>query len=134
MLAGDWREVNIKRLQSTIEQASKHAKQVVVFGPRPVFEVSPYKAAETITSIKQLNEVSNKTVNIKAELSKTMEQVTLENGATFFNMSSIQCPNEFCEVVRDNEMLYSDTHHFSPAGAAFFGRAIKRDFQKHFSE
>jgi peptidoglycan/LPS O-acetylase OafA/YrhL len=39
----------------------------------------------------------------------------------FFDPASVLCDDLVCHAERDGELLYSDTHHLSPAGAALVG-------------
>ena len=129
VIAGQWHDDDLQYLEPTVRYLSRYARQVYVFGPRPQFQLNPVEALERAISADQLTADLNERVDLNKKLSAAMEEVAVRNGAVYFDMLAIQCPEDSCPVLDGEKLLYINRDHFSVSGADYFGKTIAKRFR-----
>jgi peptidoglycan/LPS O-acetylase OafA/YrhL len=57
---------------------------------------------------------------------QTLKEAAEEFGVTVFDPASVLCDSTECHAVRDGELLYTDSHHLSRAGAALVAEQLRK--------
>jgi peptidoglycan/LPS O-acetylase OafA/YrhL len=125
VLAAFWQSTHIPLLRETVSFLQGLGKEVVVFGPRIRFAENVRLLMAQQESVENINRNLSKKVDRHEAL--FAEMVNALPGTLVVDMVAQQC-TPTCDVVDNETVLYTDQHHFTPAGSRVFGERFKQEY------
>ncbi len=122
-----WRKVSLEFLQATIEELQSVTNaEIVVLGRVPQWVGTPETVFRDFSSVEQLNDSAWSLRHPYFDgIDERLQEIAQETGVTFVLKREVVCPNFKCAVIVGNDLLYSDSQHFSPAGMKYYGERLR---------
>lgn len=107
-----------------------YSGDIVLVGPRPLYQQAPYELAFQSGSLNDLDTVAAKHMSLSIEgmdlISLDMEAWARDNGITYFPLHTQLCSENRCQVINDDaQIIYFDNSHFSRGAASVLGDALE---------
>jgi len=118
-IAGN-RAVFVRGLRRSLAALTKAGKKVVIIGPTPEIGWTVPKTLAMQQYTRRYWRISptyEEFLERQAFVISTLVEVAAEYGAELVFPHEVMCDKQGCSVLRDDHVLYSDSHHLSATGA-----------------